>query len=165
MRQGGFFLGGDIKPQPATVLEVLERELEFVLTGAHEVVALGNALAIVLGTVQRDIGLALNFKAQNDRVELGPPAPVGGRKGVEVGLKRGFLAGRNGHRGAVGPAEALAVLFRLNKVEHADVKGFAALGQQNSLQGLKSRGVVGSHDCFDSPNYLNSSQRFSVVVL
>ena len=85
------------------------------------------------------------------------------REGIEVGLKRGFLAGRNGDGGAVKPAKAFAVLLGLNEVKHPHIKGLATLRQQDALQGLMGLGVVGSHDSFDSPNGINSSQRFSVV--
>ena len=159
----GVLLGGDIEPQPAAVFEVFEWQLELMVAGAYQVVGHGNALAILLGAVEGNICLALNVQAEDNGAQLGPAAPIGGREGVEVGFKRGFLAGRDGYGRAVKPAEAFAVLLGLDEVEHPHIKGLAALRQQNALQGLMGLGVVGSHDNFDSPNGINSSQRFSVV--
>ena len=159
----GFLLGGDIEPQPAAILEVFERQLKLVVAGAYQVVGHGNALAILLGAVEGNICLTLNVQAEDYGTQLGPAAPVGGWEGIEVGFKRCFLAGRDGDGGAVKPAEAFAVLLGLDEVEHPHIKGLAALRQQDALQGLMGLGVVGSHDSFDSPNGINSSQRFSVV--
>ena len=97
---------------------------------------------------------------EHDGLQLGPAAPVGGRESVEVGLERSLFTRWNRHRGAVGPAQALAVLLRLDEIEHPDVKRLAALGQQDSLNRFENAGFaasgagggVGSHDYFDSPN-------------
>ena len=95
-----------------------------------------NALAVLLGTIKGDVRLTLNIHAEDDGLQLGPAAPVRGREGVEVGLEGSFLARRDGHGGAAAPAESLAVLLRLDEVEHADVDRLAALGQQDALYGF-----------------------------
>ena len=63
IRQGGFLFRGDIEPQPAAVLEVFERQLKLVVARANEVVGHGNALAILLGPIQRNVGLTLDLQA------------------------------------------------------------------------------------------------------
>ena len=148
----GVLNGRGIEPQQAAVLEVLQGQLKLVVAGGHHVVGHGDALAVLLGTVEGNVGFALDVHDQHDGLQLGPAAPVGGREGVEVGLEGGLFAGRDGHGGAAAPAEALAVLLGLDEVEHADVDRLATLGQQDALYGFVRSRFVGSHDIFGSPH-------------
>ena len=106
------------------------------VTGSDHVVGHGDALTVLLGAIQRNVGLALDVHHEHDGLQLGPAAPVGGRESIEVGLEGGFLAGGDSYSGAAAPAEAHAVLLRLDEVEHADVDRLAALGQQDALYGF-----------------------------
>lgn len=99
------------------------------VSSVYQVVGHGNALAVLLGAVDGNICFAFDVEGQDDRVKLGPAAPVGRWECVEVSLERDFFTSGNRQRSAVGPAQALAVLFRFDDVQHADIKGLATLWQ------------------------------------
>lgn len=129
-------IGGDVEPDPPTVLERRQLDLELE-TGVAVVEFLAlhvNTRGIRLGTVDVDAAVAGQFQTQDHRFQDGPASPVAGGESVEVGGKRDLGLGAEGYRGARGGVCASTVGPGLFQIERANVEWFTGARQDDPLE-------------------------------
>ena len=132
-------VGGDVEPDPAAVLERLERHLDLddgrLIVGADELAALHeDPRPGGLGPVDVDAPGSGQLDPQHHRLADRPAAPVAGRERIEVRRERhlGLLADLQ--RGAARRVRAPGVGGRLLQVKLAHVEGFTRTRQDDSGQ-------------------------------
>ena len=146
---GGLRVGGDVEPDPATVLERLEADLEFQGSGAGPITddlraAHADPCAGGLRAVNVHPGHPGQFDAQHYRCQSRPAPPVTGREGVEIGGERHLglradLQSRPSCR-----VRPLGVGLGFLDVELADVQRLAGPGQDYPGEQTHRAGLVRS---------------------
>lgn len=142
-------IGGDVEPDPATVLERRQFHLEL-----DRGIAVGKFLAfhvnsrgIRLGTVDVDAAVAGQLETKDHRFQDGPSTPVAGRERVEVRGERDLGLGAERYRRARGRVRPPTVGPGLFQVQRADVERLTGAGQDDPLkQGLAEVGHLVAAD-------------------
>ena len=135
-------IGGDVEPDPATVLERRQFDLEL-----DRGIAVGKFLAfhvnsrgVGLGAVDVDAAVSGQFESQDHRFQDGPAAPVAGGERVEVGGERDLGLGAERDRRARGGVSPTTVGLSFLQVQRADVERFTGAGQDDPLRAATCRG-------------------------
>ncbi len=130
----GLIVSGEVEPVPATVLERSQVEFELevaVRPGGGRPGHMDDA-AVSLGAVDVHPSPAGHTQAQHHRVEHGPPTPVAGREGVEVGGERHLVAVRD--HGFESATRLRLTERRLVDVEGSDLPRVTRTWQEDPLQ-------------------------------